>query len=179
MTKRWLSMTGALLLMAAVSAEAQYTTASDTRIRVQKDVYLSEGDVAFDANIDSDIAAARLAPEWYRPTGTTCSGVDMEEVRRASIDADLYDPQTMISPEQAKITALCVVPGHIGSGEMELNNGRTEYEIALIPSGKTTYTKVVIDARTGAVLSTKQFGGLRGLAGWVRESFEREQNRQP
>jgi uncharacterized membrane protein YkoI len=175
MTKRWLSMTGALLLIGFAGAQAQLAT-SETRIRVQKDAYLtSSGDVDFAPTLDADIAEARLTPEWYRPETTTCSGVDMNEVRTASIDADLYNPQTMITPEQAKITALCVVPGHIGSGEMEVTNGRTEYEIAVLPRGKMTYTKVIIDAQTGAVLSTKQFGGLRGLAGWVRENFERRQ----
>jgi hypothetical protein len=178
MTRKWLSMTGAFLLLGAMGAQAQYTPVSESRIRVQKDVYMtSSGDIALAPNVDADISEARLAPEWYRPLGTTCGGVDMNEVRTVEIEADLYNPSTMISPEQAKITALCVVPGHIGSGEMEFRNGRTEYEIAIIPSGKTTYTKVVIDAQTGAVLSTKQFGGLRGLAGWVRESFERDQNR--
>jgi len=29
------------------------------------------------------------------------------------------------------------------------------------------------------VLSTKQFGGARGLAGWVRESLEHKQNKTP
>jgi uncharacterized membrane protein YkoI len=178
MTKKWLSVTSALVLMAGVGAEAQNTPTSDTRIRVQKDVYLTaEGDVELAPNVDADIAEARLAREWYRAGGTTCSGVDMEEVRTVSIDADRYDPATMISPEQAKIVALCAVPGQIGSGEMQLTDGRTEYEIAIIPSGKRTYTKVIVDAQTGAVLSTKQFGGLRGLTGWLRESFEHKQNK--
>jgi uncharacterized membrane protein YkoI len=83
----------------------------------------------------------------------------------------------MISPDSAKMIALCAVPGQIGSGEMEVTNGRTEYEIAIIPNHKRTYTKVIIDAQTGAVLSTKQFGGLRGTAGWLRESFEHKENK--
>src|SRR5688500_11691169 len=178
MTKRWLSVTGALLLMAGVGAEAQYTPTSDTRIRVQKDfIATAAGDVDFAPNLDADISEARLAREWYLPGGTTCSGVDMEEVRTVSIDADLYNPSTMISPDSAKMIALCAVPGQIGSGEMEVTDGRTEYEIAIIPAGKRTYTKVIIDAQTGAVLSTKQFGGLRGATGWLRESFEHKQNK--
>jgi uncharacterized membrane protein YkoI len=173
MTKRWLSMTGALLLLGAVGAQAQYTPASDSRIRVQKDVYMtSSGDVAFARNVDADIAEARMARDWYRFSGTTCRGVDPEEVRTATIESDLFAPGTMISPDSAKVIALCAVPGHIGSSDMEVNDaGRTEYEIDIVPTGKRTWTKVVIDAQTGAVLSTKQFGGLRGLAGWVRESF--------
>jgi uncharacterized membrane protein YkoI len=89
---------------------------------------------------------------------------------------DLYNSATMISPADAKRVALCAVPGQIGSGEMNMNGNRAEYEIAIIPNGKKTYSKVIVDAQTGAVLSTKQFGGARGFAGWVRESFEHKQN---
>jgi hypothetical protein len=170
-------MTGALLLIGVAGAQAQYTPASDTRIRVQKDIMTAEGDVAFAPNVDSDIAEARLAPEWFRPTGTTCAGVDLEDARTVSIESDLYNAQTMISPDSAKVVALCAVPGQIGSGEMEVRDGRTEYEISIIPSGKRTYTKVIVDAQTGAVLSTKQFGGLRGVTGWLRESLEHKQNK--
>lgn len=177
MTKKWLSMTGALLMIGALGAQAQYTPASDTRIRVQKDIMTAEGDVAFAPNLESDIADARLAREWYRPTGTSCAGVDLEDARTVSIESDLYNPQTMISPDSAKVIALCAVPGQIGSGEMEVRDGRTEYEISIIPSGKRTHTKVIVDAQTGAVLSTKQFGGLRGVAGWLRESLEHKQNK--
>ncbi len=170
--KKWLSMIGALLLVGAVSAAAQGTT-SDTRIRVQKDVAVSaRGDVS-----TADITEARTAQEWYRPAATTCSSVDVQEARTIQIKTDLYDPATMISPDSAKLIALCAVPGQIGSGEMEVTNGRTEYEISIIPEKKRTYTKVIIDAQTGAVLSTKQFGGLRGAAGWLRESFEHKENK--
>ena len=71
------------------------------------------------------------------------------------------------------------MPGQIGSGEMNVANGRTEYAIDIIPNGKKTHTKVIVDAQTGAVLSSKQFGGLRGLTGWVRESFEHKENKAP
>jgi hypothetical protein len=57
-----------------------------------------------------------------------------------------------------------------------MSGNRAEYEIAIIPNGKKTYSKVIVDAQTGAVLSTKQFGGLRGVAGWARESLEHKQN---
>jgi uncharacterized membrane protein YkoI len=170
MTKKWLAMTGALLLIGVAGVQAQ--TTSDTRIRVQKDVFMtSEGDVA------TFITDARVANEWYRPTGTVCSNVDVEEARTIRINTDLYDPATMVSPDSAKMIALCAVPGQIGSGEMEVTNGRTEYEISIIPEGKRTYTKVIVDAQTGAVLSTKQFGGVRGFTGWLRESFEHKQNK--
>jgi len=59
---------------------------------------------------------------------------------------------------------------------MNVDNGITQYAIDIIPNGKKTHTKVVVDANTGAVLSSKQFGGLRGLAGWVRESKEHKDN---
>jgi uncharacterized membrane protein YkoI len=169
-----LMMASMLLAIGAAGLQAQYTPASDTRIRVQKDVYMTSGDVDL-TEADIDLEEARLAREWYRPT-TACGTVDMVEVRRVSIESDLYNPNTMISPDSAKMIALCAVPGQIGSGEMELTDGRTEYEISIIPAGKQTYSKVIIDAQTGAVLSTKQFGGLRGVTGWLRESWEHKRN---
>jgi peptidase YpeB-like protein len=170
MMKKLLSTTSALLLIGVASAQAQ--SSSETRIRVQKDVPMTASGEVIDY-----VAEARVAPEWYRPAGTTCSSVDVQEARTIQIKTDLYDPATMISPDSAKMIALCVVPGQIGSGEMEMTNGRPEYEISIIPERKRTYTKVIIDAQTGAVLSTKQFGGLRGAAGWLRESFEHKENK--
>jgi peptidase YpeB-like protein len=170
MMKKLLSTTSALLLIGVASAQAQ--SASETRIRVQKDVPMTASGEVVDY-----VAEARVVPEWYRPAGTTCSSVDVQEARTIQIKTDLYDPATMISPDSAKMIALCAVPGQIGSGEMEMTNGRPEYEISIIPERKRTYTKVIIDAQTGAVLSTKQFGGLRGAAGWLRESFEHKENK--
>jgi len=172
MTKKWLTMTGALLLIGFAGAQAQST--SDTRIRVQKDVFTTGA-----GDVDTYVTDARVANEWYRASGTMCSNVDVQEARTIQIKTDLYDPATMISPDSAKMIALCAVPGQIGSGEMEITNGRPEYEISVIPAGKRTYTKVIVDAQTGAILSTKQFGGLRGAAGWLRESFEHKENKQP
>jgi hypothetical protein len=62
---------------------------------------------------------------------------------------------------------------------MNVANGRTEYAIDIIPNKKKTHTKVIVDAETGAVLSSKQFGGLRGVTGWVRESMEHKKNAKP
>ncbi len=175
MTKNWLTLTGALLLV-GTAAQAQAT--SDQRIPIRKDVVTtSSGDVVLTPSADSaDIAAARAAGYWYRPSSTSCSNVDLGEAANVQMKTDLYDPATMISPSEAKRVALCAVPGQIGSGEMNLSGNRAEYEIAIIPNGKKTYSKVIVDAHTGAVLSTKQFGGARGFAGWVRESFEHKQN---
>jgi len=123
------------------------------------------------------VATDTLIIEWYRPTGTVCSSVDVNAAKSVTIKSDLYKPDAgMISPDSAKIVALCAVPGQIGSGEMNVANGVTEYAIDIIPNGKKTHTKVIVDANTGAVLSSKQFGGLRGLAGWVRESKEHKDN---
>jgi uncharacterized membrane protein YkoI len=124
------------------------------------------------------IAVDTLIIEWYRPTGTVCSTVDVNAAKAVEIKSDLYKADAgMISPDSAKIVALCAVPGQIGSGEMNVDNGITEYAIDIIPNGKKTHTKVIVDANTGAVLSSKQFGGLRGLAGWVRESKEHKDNK--
>jgi uncharacterized membrane protein YkoI len=172
---RWLNLTGALLLIGA-SAQAQAT--SEQRIPIQKDVQMSSGgDVQLTSSADSaDIAAARASGNWYRPSSTACSNMDLGEAANVQMKTDLYDSATMIAPDSAKKIALCAIPGQIGSGEMNQSGNRAEYEIAIIPNGKKTYSKVIVDAQTGAVLSTKQFGGARGLAGWVRESFEHKQN---
>ena len=123
------------------------------------------------------VATDTLIIEWYRPVGTVCSSVDVNAAKAVQIKSDLYKADAgMISPDSAKIVALCAVPGQIGSGEMSTDNGITEYAIDIIPNGKKTHAKVIVDANTGAVLSSKQFGGLRGLAGWVRESGEHKAN---
>jgi hypothetical protein len=119
---------------------------------------------------------AQQPDEWYRATGTICSSVDVSAAKSVEIKTDKYDAATMISPDSAKMIALCAVPGQIGSGEMNVKNGRAEYAIDIIPNKKKTHTKVVVDAQTGAVLSSKQFGGLRGVTGWVRESAEHKKN---
>ena len=121
--------------------------------------------------------AQSKSKSWYKATGKTCSTVDATAAKEVNIKTDLYKPGMMISPDSAKIIALCAVPGQIGSGEMNVANGRTEYAIDIIPNKKQTHTKVIVDAKTGAVLSSKQFGGVRGLVGWVRESQEHKANR--
>ena len=124
------------------------------------------------------LQAQKKSDEWYVPTGKVCSTVDVSAAQKMEIKKDLYK-KGMISPDSAKIVALCAVPGQIGSGEMDKSNGRTHYAIDIIPNQKKTHTKVIVDAYTGAVLSSKQFGGLRGLAGWVRESIEHKKNEKP
>lgn len=114
--------------------------------------------------------------EWYKATGKTCASTDISAAKSVNINPKLYDSRTMISADSAKLIALCVVPGQISSGDMNVVDSRTQYNIDIIPDKKKTHTKVVVDAVTGAVLSTKQFGGARGLAGWVRESFEHKKN---
>jgi uncharacterized membrane protein YkoI len=173
MNRKILSTVTTLLLVGAVSAQAQDTTSSK-RIRVTKDTAKQAAGAVVTPLNEFDT----LSMEWYTPTGTTCSTVDVSAARAVTIKSDLYTPGgTMISPDSAKVIALCAVPGQIGSGEMNVANGRTEYAIDIIPNGKKTHAKVIVDAQTGAVLSSKQFGGLRGLAGWVRESGEHKTNK--
>lgn len=178
--KKTMMMAAAALLVGVIEASAQVT--SSTRIRVQKEpmVDSAAGTLALPpADTLATLTTDTLVTEWYVPTGTVCSTVDVAASNAVQIKTDLYDPATMISPDSAKIVALCAVPGQIGSGEMNLANGMTEYAIDIIPNHKKTHTKVIVDAQTGAVLSSKQFGGLRGLAGWVRESKEHKQNTKP
>lgn len=172
MTKLTLITALGALTLGATTATAQ--AQSTTRIPINKDgarvTTVSAGDV-----------------EWRGPLGYTlrpgttpvyCAPNDAAEVARVAIRSDLYT-SAMISPEQAKALALCAVPGQISSGEMEVNNGRTVYQITLLPTDKKTHSKVEIDAFTGEVINAKQFGGLRGLAGFLRESAERKQNKTP
>lgn len=173
------AVAGALL---ATSAAAQVT--STKRIPVTKDAGTTvsvpsttmPGASATTMSMPTDTL---VVSEWYRPTGTTCSTVDVAAARAVQMKTDLYNASTMISPDSAKVVALCAVPGQIGSGEMTQVDGRTHYDVDIIPNGKKTHAKVVVDAETGAVLSSKQFGGLRGLAGWVKESMDHKKNKTP
>jgi uncharacterized membrane protein YkoI len=134
---------------------------------------------AFTAAILVAVAASSARAqqgEWYRPAEKTCATTDVSAARDVSIKTNYYDEKRMISPTRAKLIALCVVPGQIGSGEMNMADGRAQYAIDIIPDKKQTHTKVVIDAQTGAVLSSKQFGGLRGKVGWLKESWEHKEN---
>ena len=169
--KRNILIATALCLAAAVNAAAQ-DTSQYGRNRSKR--HEQNHGVAWRRSLDT------IPNEWYVPTGKTCSTVDATAAKAVTIKSDLYQAETgMISPDSAKIVALCAVPGQIGSGEMNKTGGRTTYEIDIIPNEKKTHTKVNVDAMTGAVLSSKQFGGLRGLAGWVRESAEHKMNKKP
>ena len=160
-------LAAALCLAAGISAQAQDTSQVKPKPKDSTKVIISNGTIA-----------DTLMVEWYKPTGTTCSTVDATASKAVTIKSDLYKADSgMISPDSAKIVALCAVPGQIGSGEMNTTDGRVQYEISIIPNDKKTTTKVTIDAKTGAVMSSKQFGGLRGLAGWVRESGEHKMNK--
>jgi hypothetical protein len=115
---------------------------------------------------------------YFEPTGRPCYGLSHgRTVRSIAIKSDLY-VRGMIKPDSAKAIALCNVPGQISSGDMESDNNRTIYEISILPTDKKTYTHVIVDANTGALLSIKQFGGARGYAGFLRESAKRRQNKQ-
>lgn len=174
MRSRTLMLTAAIFVASAALAQAQNATTSQRRIRVQKDASGYVGSAG--GVVATPYGTAIDSVEWYRPMRTACSTVDVSAARAVTIKSELYDPSTMISPDSAKVIALCAVPGQIGSGEMNVANGVTQYAIDIIPNHKMTHTKVIVDAHTGAVLSSKQFGGLRGLTGWVRESAEHKEN---
>ena len=163
--KKSIMVAAAISLAAAAAASAQDTSKVKPKDSTKVTITTSNGD------LDT------ITVEWYVPTGSVCSSVDVSKAKAVTIKSDLYKADAgMISPDSAKLVALCAVPGQIGSGEMETSDGRTTYAIDIIPNDKKTHTKVVVDANTGAVLSSKQFGGLRGLAGWVRESKEHKDN---
>jgi hypothetical protein len=158
------------LAVGAGSAQAQSSGIPITKDRPSTmTTTTSGGDIDWNGNL-----GYRL-----RPGGQPvyCAANDASEVAKISINADRYNSATMISPEQAKAIALCAVPGQISSGEMELHEIGTVYEITILPTGKQTHSKVEINAMTGEVINAKQFGGLRGLAGYLRESAERKNNK--
>jgi uncharacterized membrane protein YkoI len=106
----------------------------------------------------------------------TAAKVGANEPARIEIKAGL-EGKAHVTPDSAKAIALARVPGQIAGGELNEDNGRLVYDIKVLPERKKTYTKVVIDAHTGQVLSAKQFGGVRGAAGYVRESGSRKRNK--
>ena len=164
--KQTIMVAAAITLATAVVASAPDTSRVKPKDSTKVTITTSNG-----------VLGDTITEEWYVPTGTVCSTVDVNAAKAVSIKSDLYKPDAgMISPDSAKLVALCAVPGQIGSGKMESENGRTTYKIDIIPNQKKTHADVVVDANTGAVLSSKQFGGLRGLAGWVRESGEHKMN---
>ncbi|HEY8175177.1 MAG TPA: PepSY domain-containing protein [Gemmatimonadaceae bacterium] len=129
-------------------------------------------------SLSAQTAKVKVHYVYFVPMATTCNGaVVADEVKKVNINTEGYDPATMISPDSAKTIALCYVPGKIADGEIESNGTRTIYEISVLPNKKKTYSKVLIDAKTGEVLSTKQFGGARGLTGFLRESAARKRHK--
>jgi hypothetical protein len=180
MNKLAIITVASLALGGAVNTAAAQT--SSPRIPISKDggtSTTSNGTVSSTSSGDID---------WNGPLGYTlrrggnpvyCGANDAAEVARVQIKTDNYNSSTMISPEQAKAVALCAVPGQLSSGSIENANGRNVYEIDVLPTDKKTATKVEIDATTGEVINAKQYGGLRGLAAFLRESAERKNNKTP
>src|SRR5919202_5958025 len=105
----------------------------------------------------------------------TAAEVKVNEPAAIKIKAGL-EGRARISPDSAKAIALYRVPGQVAGGELDNKSGRLAYEIKVLPNHKKTYSKVVIDARTGRVISAKQYGGVRGAVGYVRESANKENN---
>lgn len=160
------------LIATAAAADAQDSV---RRVSPTTSVSVSKGEVA--------LSPWRLTPQQFRSdierltVPSTCTGrINRNDVTGVAIKADLYRPG-MISPDSAKFLALCVIPGQISSGEMHEQDGRTMYEVTLIPDRRSVHAKVIVDARTGEVLSSKTYGGLRGLAGFLRENVERQENK--
>jgi uncharacterized membrane protein YkoI len=106
----------------------------------------------------------------------TVAKVAIDEPARIKIKAGT-EGRARISPARAKAIALARVPGQVSGGELSDEDGRLVYEIKVLPERKRTYSKVIVDARTGAVLSVKQYGGVRGAVGYARESANRKRNK--
>jgi len=171
------AIAAALTLTAVATVRAQDTT------RIKPPIPISKDQPPKAASGEVTLTPWTLTPEKFRldletitvPTGCATL-IDTAEVHKVAIKSDLYQPG-MVSPDSAKFLALCVIPGQISSGEMHTADNRTMYEISVLPEKKQTNAKVIIDAKTGEVLSSKTYGGLRGLAGYLRESMERKENK--
>ena len=61
-------------------------------------------------------AAAQTPEDWYMATGTICGSVDLTAAKSVEVKTDLYNRATMISPDSAKLLALCAVPGGSAPG---------------------------------------------------------------
>lgn len=182
-----------LALGAAVNSAVAQT--STTRIPISKDAgttsTTSTTSTTTTTSTTSNGAVSSTSSgniDWTGPLGYTlrpggnavyCAPNDAAEVARVQIKTDNYNSATMISPEQAKALALCAVPGQLASGSIENANGRNVYRIDVLPTDKKTATRVEIDAATGEVVNAKQYGGLRGLAAYLRESAARKNNKTP
>src|SRR5205814_2029357 len=94
---------------------------------------------------------------YYEPTGATCNSTAAltDEDRKVKIKSRGWQ-SGMISADSAKTIALCYVPGQVSSGEMNSDSARAVYAMTVIPNGKKTHTKVLVDANTGQVLSVKK-----------------------
>jgi hypothetical protein len=102
--------------------------------------------------------------------------VAVDEPARIEIKAGT-EGRARISPNRAKAIALARVRGQVAGGELTDEDGRLVYNIKVLPEKKKTFSRVIIDARTGRVLSVKQYGGVRGAVGYVRESGSRKRNK--
>jgi uncharacterized membrane protein YkoI len=121
------------------------------------------------------VAGSALAGA-QKVSSATVAKVAVDEPARIEIKAGT-EGRARVSPNRAKAIALARVPGQIAGGELTDEDGRLVYNIKVLPEKKKTWSRVIIDARTGRVLSVKQYGGIRGAVGYVRESGSRKRNK--
>lgn len=164
-------MRSSIMVALAVAVLPAVAAAQGSGIKVTKDVSVEGRGNLSSTGQPLGVTGGATAEKHL----ATCN-YDTAEVRKVAIKTEYYR-EGMITPDEAKAIALCAVPGQIGSGEMEQDGNGTHYAIDILPDRKQTHTKVLVDANTGAVISSKQFGGLRGAAGYVRESAERQKNK--
>jgi hypothetical protein len=167
-----------VLTALALGLSGEAALAQSSGIPVRKDAPLpSTSSTMSTTGTGDDIMWTGNLGYTLRPGGTAvyCAPNDVQEAAKVTIKTE-GAVAGMISAEQAKAVALCAVPGQISSGEMDTFENRPVYQITILPTGKQVHAKVDVDAYTGEVLNAKQFGGLRGLAGYLRESAARKKN---
>lgn len=128
------------------------------------------------AGVLTAVGSSFAAAQKVAVSSGTVARVAIDEPARIEIKPGT-EGRARISPNRAKAIALARVPGQIAGGELHQEDGQLVYDIKVLPEKKKTYSKVVIDARTGAVISVKQYGGVRGAVGYARESASRKRNK--
>lgn len=78
-----------------------------------------------------------------------------------------------ISPEAARSAALALVPkGKIAEQEIEVENGKLAYSFDIKVPGRTGIEEVLIDAKTGAVISHEHEGPKAEAAERAKDARE-------